>query len=68
MELLAQHLRWLGPENAAAAESFDVVSNGMKTLIMKGARSAMSKKPLDASALVADMAPAWQRGMDALAK
>ena len=68
MELLALHLRWLGQEHAVAADSFDVIVNGMKTMIMKGARAVSSKKPLDASALFADMSAAWQRGMDALPK
>lgn len=66
MELLARHLRWLGASYEEAAAAFEAVSSAMKTLIMKGARSAVSKKPLDAATLLGDASNAWQRGMDAL--
>ncbi|MEW6703576.1 MAG: DUF1839 family protein [Pseudomonadota bacterium] len=70
MELAAGHLRWLqahtGMSLEAASASFELIGSHSKTLILKGARSVMLGKPLDASALLDDMAAAWQRGMDAL--
>ena len=38
-------------------------SQGRKALILKGARSVNSGKPLDAAPLVHDMANAWGRAM-----
>lgn len=66
MELLAHHLKWRGDETSAAAEDFMAVSNGAKTLILKGARAVNSKKPLDATAIFADMSAAYDRGMGRL--
>ena len=70
-ELLAANLRWLAqfghPELRSAAQSFDVISQGNKALILKGARAVHTGRALDASALVGDMARAWDEGMAALA-
>jgi hypothetical protein len=63
-ELAAWHLRWLGGHEAAAA-SFDRISNGAKTFILKAARAVNAKRPLD-SALLDELAGAWQDGMMAL--
>jgi hypothetical protein len=64
-ELASLHLRW--HEDAAlapAAEAFDRVSQGMKTFILKAARAVNSKKPMDVSAQFAELAAAWQRGLE----
>jgi hypothetical protein len=66
-ELLASNLRWLAasghPGLRNAAESFDAISQANKALILKGARAVHTGRPLDASALVGDMARAWADGM-----
>jgi hypothetical protein len=66
-ELAAANLRWLADQGyaelGAAAPSFDAISQANKALILKGARSVHTGKPLDASALVGDMARAWEEGM-----
>jgi hypothetical protein len=68
-ELAALYVRWLGaPEVAAAGASFDQISNAAKALILKGARAVNGKRPLDASALFAEMAGAWERAMDLLTR
>lgn len=67
MELLSLHLAWRGDEAAiAAAAELGKVSQGAKTLILKGARAVNAKRALDATLLVDEMAGAWQRGMDLL--
>ncbi len=67
-ELAAVHARWLAaagtPALADAAAPFDAISGGCKTLILKIARAVNAKRPLDASAIFAEMAAAWQRGID----
>lgn len=69
-ELAAANLRWLAGfgqgELRPAAEAFETIAQGHKALILKGARAVNSGKPLDATPLVADMAAAWERGMDSL--
>jgi hypothetical protein len=69
-ELAAQNLRWLSgfgrPGLLAAAECFETIAHGNKALILKGARAVNAGRPLDAGALVGDMAQAWDRGMAAL--
>ncbi len=66
-ELAGQHLRWLGDDALLpASEEFDKIAASAKALILKGARAVNGKKPLDASAQFADMARAWQSGMDVL--
>ena len=70
-ELAARNLEWLGahgePHLAPAVQAFDAIANGSKTLILKGARAVTSGKPLDVSALLGEMAAAWERGMDVVA-
>jgi hypothetical protein len=67
-ELAALHARWLAdngtPAIAPAAEAFDVISAGCKTLILKVARAVNARRPLDAGPLFDDMIAAWQRGID----
>jgi hypothetical protein len=69
-ELGAAHLRWLAasgrPGLEGAASCFEAIAQGNKTLILKAARAVNSQRPLDASALCADMARAWDEGMQAL--
>jgi hypothetical protein len=69
-ELSAQHLRWLGglghPLLLPAADRFDAIAQGSKALILKGARAVNSARPLDATALLADMARAWDEAMQTL--
>jgi hypothetical protein len=68
-ELAALHLRWLGDRPLLpAADAFDQVSLGAKTFILKAARAINARRPLDASAMFAEIASAWQRGMDVLAR
>jgi hypothetical protein len=66
-DLAAAHLRWLArngrPEVQTAAEAFDLIAQGHKALILKGARAVNSKKPFDASPQFEDMSQAWDRGM-----
>ncbi|HZW51600.1 MAG TPA: DUF1839 family protein, partial [Rudaea sp.] len=66
-ELAASHLEWLAQLNhpglRAAGESFNAISQANKALILKGARAVHTGKPLDATALVAAMAQAWDEGM-----
>lgn len=69
MELLARHCTWRGDAQALeAAPELAKISAGAKTLILKGARAVNAKKPLDASAIVSEMAEGWQRGMEILAR
>lgn len=68
MELLAMHLDWRGDDAAKqAAAELVKVSNGAKTLILKGARAVNSKKTLDAAPIFEEMSTAYQRAMDLLA-
>jgi hypothetical protein len=71
-DLAAAHLRWQAQHGHAdllpAAESFNVIAQGNKALILKAARAVNSKKPFDAAPMFDDMAQAWDRGMDALGK
>lgn len=66
-ELVAQHARWLDARALApAAEAFEALSSQAKTFILKAARAVNGKRALDASGQFAEMAAAWQLGMDAL--
>jgi hypothetical protein len=69
-ELAASHLRWHAQfgrdELLPAAECFDAIAQGNKTLILKAARSVNSGRALDAAALCDELAQSWQRGMDLL--
>lgn len=66
-ELAAANLRWQAsfghPELIAPAECFEVISQGNKALILKGARAVNSGRPLDATPLISEMAGSWERGM-----
>ncbi|MEO8654697.1 MAG: DUF1839 family protein, partial [Ramlibacter sp.] len=66
-ELAAAHLRWqvgFGMSGLRpSAELFDAIAQGNKALILKAARAVNSGRPLDAGALFAEMAQAWDRGM-----
>ncbi|MES2786669.1 MAG: DUF1839 family protein [Pseudomonadota bacterium] len=67
-ELAAAHLRWLeraspGTPLSAAAAHFEAISKANKALILKGARSVHTGKPLDVTALTRGMADDWDRGM-----
>jgi hypothetical protein len=69
-ELSAAYLRWLeeraprGYEPAAAA--LEEISNSAKALILKGARAANSKKPVDFEPIFEDMAKSWDSAMATL--
>ncbi len=69
-DLAAQNLRWLAGFGHAgfipAAEAFETIAQGNKALILKGARAVNSGRALDCAPLAADMAQAWERGMEAL--
>lgn len=66
-ELAAIHLRWLAEEKALqageVAARFENISATCKSLILKGARSVNSRKPLDLATPSQDMAAAWDMGM-----
>jgi len=66
-DLLATHLRWQAgfgrPGLITAADSFDVIAEGSKALILKGARAVHAGRPFDASPLFDSMARAWDSGM-----
>lgn len=63
-EAAAWAVRWLeDPALAPAADAFDAISNGMKTLILKLARAVNAKRALDATAQFEELAAAWQRGV-----
>jgi len=67
-ELAALHARWMGDEGMPpVAAAFDDISAASKALILKAARAVNARRALDAAPMFADMAEAWQRGMDALA-
>jgi hypothetical protein len=66
-ELAAAYVRWLGEAPLLpAGEAIDVISSGAKTFILKAARAVNARRPLDAGAMFAEMAAAWQRGMELL--
>ncbi len=72
-ELLALHLDWLvesgqGDGLKPAAEAFSQLSAAAKTFILKAARAVNTRKPLDATAACDEMAGAWARGMETLAR
>ena len=72
-ELLGQHLRWLEEagrdgELLGAADEFDRVSVAAKAFILKAARAVNSRKPFDAAAIFTELAGAWDRGMQQLAR
>jgi hypothetical protein len=70
-ELSSQNLKWLARTAnltalTPAIEAFDLIASGSKTLILKGARAANSRRPFDGSALFDELARAWERGFDSL--
>lgn len=69
-DLTAANLRWQANagqhEVLAAADCFDAIAQGNKALILKGARAVNSGRAFDAAPLMADMARAWDRGMQLL--
>jgi Domain of unknown function (DUF1839) len=74
-DLAAAHLRWqagFGAADAAdtsvAADAFDRIAVGCKTLILKVARAVNSGRTLDAAATFDDMARAWDEGMGCLGR
>jgi hypothetical protein len=70
MELAAATLRFIAEQGdddlASPIASLDLIANGAKTLILKGARSVMANKPLASEALLAEMAAAWEAAMSQL--
>ncbi|WP_394827912.1 DUF1839 family protein [Pendulispora albinea] len=54
------------PALGAAAEAFDSISVAAKAFILKAARAVNGKRAFDAATPMAEMADAWQRGMDVL--
>ena len=72
-ELSAEYLRWLARHGASAtsayetaARAFDEISSSTKTLVLKGARAANSKKPVDFSEVFEEMARNWDTAMSTL--
>lgn len=65
-ELAALHLAWLDLA-PAAQEAFGRIAADCKALILKGARSVNTGKPLDTAGALAEAAAAWERGMAAVA-
>ena len=69
-DLSAAHLRWLagldGADWLPAAESFDQIAQGCKTLILKAARAVNTGRPLDAAPMIQTMACAWDAGMTSI--
>jgi hypothetical protein len=66
-ELAALYVRWLDEAPLApAAEAFDAISSGAKVFILKAARAVNARRALDAAPMFAEMAEAWQRGMEVL--
>jgi hypothetical protein len=66
-ELMACYLRWLDdPRKVPAAAAYDAISTGAKTFILKAARAVHGKKPLDASAQLAEWATAWDAAIEVL--
>ncbi|HEY1532857.1 MAG TPA: DUF1839 family protein [Polyangiaceae bacterium] len=69
-ELSAAYLRWLeerAPKGyETAARAFDEISSGSKAMILKGARAANSKKPVDFEPVFEEMAKHWDTAMATL--
>ncbi|MDE2428753.1 MAG: DUF1839 family protein [Burkholderiales bacterium] len=67
----AHQLRWLQSQThgdfARAADDFEAISETTKTLLLKTARAVMSKRDVDLTPLVEQLAQHWQAGMDNLA-
>ena len=71
-ELAALHLDWLSAAEDAglrtAREAFMQIAAANKALILKAARAVNSGKALDSAAAFAEMALAWDIGMQALSR
>jgi hypothetical protein len=71
-ELAAYYVTWLsrhGEEGLdAAAASFESISGSAKALILKTARAVNTKKPLDATEILAGCADAWEKGSSLLVR
>ena len=69
-ELSAEYLRWLerhAPKGyEPAAHALEEISSTTKTLVLKGARAANSKKPVDFSPVFEEMAQHWDTAMSTL--
>jgi len=69
-DLAATWVRWLAAhergELLPAAQSFDTIAQGCKTLILKVARAVNARRPIDASEMMDSMARAWDDGMQTL--
>jgi hypothetical protein len=69
-QLGAHFLRWLDPTNThlmAAAEAYQQISNLSKSLVLKLARVAHSRKPADLSKLFDEMSTHWEHANQQLA-
>ena len=64
------YLRWLDVDRnygvAEAAEPLERIADGAKTLLLKAARAAARRTPLDADALLAVMEAEWHQAADLL--
>jgi hypothetical protein len=68
-ELAALYARWLGDGPAQAAVApFETISSVAKAFILKAARAVNARRALDAEPMFAEMAQAWQQGLDILAE
>lgn len=71
-ELAADLLRWLEKQGQGAFEgpaaSFDAISNGAKTFILKAARAVNAKRAVDAAPLFEGMRTGWSEGMEGLSR
>lgn len=69
-ELAANNLRWLESHGAQhlnnAALAFETISAANKSFILKGARAVNARRAFDGTEMFAEMASAWDRGMDSL--
>lgn len=69
-ELSAEYLRWLERHTLKgyepAAHALEQISSTTKTLVLKGARAANSKKPVDFWPVFEEMAQHWDTAMSTL--
>ena len=70
-ELAALYLRWLSdlgePGLDESACQFIAISNAAKSLILKGARTVATRKPVDVAPLLTEIERAWADGVGRLA-
>ena len=71
-ELAARYLRWLATTDVrvpiSAIHAFERISDDAKMLLLKGARAANSRRPLDASETLRRAASYHQSAFDELAR